>query len=135
MRRFLLSVATAATALVGSACGDSTGLGGNVAGTYELRTINGQSLPVTFNDPFLGTVTFVYGEVDLDSDGTFVDMYQYRVSGNSFVETEQIFGTWDRSGDEIRFETDDGDVYFMERTSSNRLVQRESGVTLVYQRF
>jgi hypothetical protein len=136
MRRFLLTVATAASALVGTACSDAIGIGGNVAGSYELRTINGQSLPITFNDPDFGSVTFVAGEVELDNDGTFIDTIQFRFSGSSLVETQSVFGTWTRSGSEIRFETDDGDVYFMERTSSNRLVQDDgTGFRLVYERF
>jgi hypothetical protein len=134
MRRFLLTVATAASALAITSCGDSTGVR-NVAGRYELQTINGQFLPVTFNDPVFGNVTFMYGEVELDSDGSFVDLIQYRLQGSSFTETEQFFGTWELQGDEIRFETDDGDVYFMERESNSRLVQSEDGVILVYRRF
>ncbi len=137
MRRFLLTAATAASALAVASCGDVTGVRGDVAGRYELQTINGQFLPVTVDDPRVGFVTFLYGEIELDNDGTFIDVYQYRTSGSSFVRTEEIFGTWTRSGDRIRFEPDDPDfdIYFMERTSSNRLVQNESGVTLVYERF
>jgi lipocalin-like protein len=134
MRRFLRTVATAASVLAVTACSDITGVRGDVVGTYELQTINGQFLPVTFNDPQFGAVTFVYGEVELDSNGSFVDLYQYRRSGSSFVETDQTFGTWTRSGNTIEFQTDAGDFYTMERTSNNRLVQNSSGVTLVYQR-
>jgi hypothetical protein len=131
MRRFLLTVATAASAFAVTSCGDAFGIGGNVTGTYELRTINGQFLPVT-----LDGVTFVHGEVELDADRTFIDMYQYQDPGSSFVQTVRIFGTWEQTGNDIRFETDDGDVYVMERTSSNRLVQRtDFGTTLVYERF
>src|ERR687895_757229 len=73
MRRFLFTVATATTALVGTACSDSTGLGSNVAGSYELRTINGQSLPVN-----TGSRTIEGGVVEVDSDGRVVDVFQLR---------------------------------------------------------
>jgi hypothetical protein len=127
-------MATAASVLAVTSCSDITGVRGDVVGTYELQTINGEFLPVTINDPDFGAVTFVYGEIELDNDGRFVDTYQYRFSGSSFVETDQIFGTWTRSGNTIEFETDDGDFYTMERSSNNRLVQSRSGVSLVYQR-
>jgi hypothetical protein len=137
MRRFLLTVATAASALAVTSCTDLTGLGSDVTGRYELRTINGQFLPVTIDDPQVGPVTFVYGEIELHSDGTFIDMYQYRTSTSAFVRTDEILGTWSRTGDRVRLEPDDPNfsVYFMDRTSGNRLVQDESGVTLVYERF
>lgn len=134
MRRFLLTMATAASTLAVTSCSDITGVGGDAVGRYELQTINGRSLPVTFDDPQFGAVTFVYGEVELNSDNTFVDTYQYTLPGSSFVETEQTFGTWTRSGNTVEFQTDAGDFYTMERTSNNRLVQNSSGVTLVYQR-
>jgi hypothetical protein len=134
MRRFLLTVATAASVLAVTSCSDITGVRGDVAGRYELQTINGQFLPVTINDPQFGAVRFVFGEVELDTDGSFVDRIQFQFSGSSFVETNEVFGTWTRSGSRIEFETDDGDFYTMEHTSTNRLVQSRGGVTLVYER-
>jgi hypothetical protein len=132
MRRFLLTVATAASALAVTSCSDVTGVRGDVVGTYELQSINGQFLPATFDD-----VTYTIGELELGSDGRFVDTYQYRFSGSSFVETEQTFGTWERDGNRVRFEANDGSVYFMERTSSNRLVyvDNDDGSRWVYDRF
>ena len=137
MRRFLLTLATAASALAVTSCSDLTGVRGDVVGTYELRTVNGQSVPVTIDDPDFGLVTFVYGEVDIDEDGTFVDTFQYQVPGSSRVETDQIFGTWSISGDRVRFEPDDAGArsYTMERRSNDRLVQNNGSVTLVYERF
>jgi hypothetical protein len=136
MRRFLLTLATAASALAVTSCGDITGTRGDVTGTYELRTVDGDFLPATFNDPDFGLITFEYGELQLDSDGTFVDIVQYRVAGSSRVEEDQIFGTWTVSGDRIRFDPDDGrTAYFMQRRSGDRLVQSNGGVELVYERF
>jgi hypothetical protein len=128
MRRFLLTVATAASALAVTSCSDAFGVGSNVAGRYELQTINGVFLPVT-----LEGVTFLYGELQLDSDGTFVDFYQYQVPGSP-VEPDQLTGTWERIGNSIRFDADNGDVYEMDIASNNRLIQR-TGATLIYERF
>ena len=131
MRRFLLTTAAVATALVGTACGDSTGLGSNVTGTYELRTINGQSLPVT-----LGSRTFEAGELQIDSDNSFVETLQFRDFGSTFSTQQEFFGTWERNGSQMQFFYDDGDVFDAERTSSSRLVLTDnSGNDWVYQRF
>ncbi len=135
MRRFLLSVATAATALTASACGDVTGInGGGVAGIYELRTIGGESLPVTLDEEF-ETRTYVAGEIEINNDGTFVDLVQYRNPGSSRIWSIEIFGTWERDGDRIRFEPENGNEYYLERTSSTRLVFEDfEGLRWVYQR-
>jgi hypothetical protein len=131
MRRFLLTVAAAATALTSTACSDSTGLGSNVAGSYELQTINGQNLPVQ-----LGSRTIEAGQLELDSDGTFVDIIQYRTFGSSLIQTDQFFGTWDRNGSEIRLQYDDGTTLFADRTSSSRItLEDDNGNAWTYQRF
>jgi hypothetical protein len=133
MRRFLLTAATAATALVGTACGDVTGIGAGIAGTYQLRTVNDLSLPVS--DQF-GEILEA-GELELDSNGEFILILQIRPSPNSLIQTIERFGTWDRNGDEIRLEFDDSsDVWFAERTSSSRItVEDDVGNVYVFQRF
>ena len=133
MRRFLLTTAAVATTLVAAACGDSSGLSGNVAGSYELLTINGQSLPVTTQSGR----TIEAGQLELDSDETFVDIIQYRTFGSSLIQTDEFFGTWERNGSEIRLEYDNSnDVLFAERTSSSRLVLLDNdGNEWGYRRF
>lgn len=131
MRRFLLAVATAATTLTATACSDATGIGSNPAGSYELRTINGQSLPVQ-----LGSRTIEGGVLELDNDGTFVDVIQFRDFGAPLSDQDEFFGSWERNGSEIRLDYDDGTTLFAERTSSSRLVlQDENGDEWSYQRF
>jgi hypothetical protein len=130
MRRFLLTVATAATTLTATACSDSTGIGSNPAGSYELRTINGQSLPVQFSSR-----TIEGGVLELDNDGTFVDVIQFRDFGSPLSEQDQFFGTWERNGSQIRLDYDDGTTVLAERTSSSRLVLDYDGNDWAYQRF
>jgi hypothetical protein len=134
MRRFLLTAATAATALVGTACGDVTGIGGNVAGSYELTRVNGQSLPASDNS---GTVTFYGGILELDSDGRFSDLIQFRGPGDPAVRNVEVFGTWERIGsDEILLEYDEGFDLTAERLSSSRLVLDDGdGNRFEYRRF
>jgi hypothetical protein len=133
MRRFLLTTAAVATTLMGAACTDSIGLGGDVTGTYELQTINGESLPV-FTE---SGRTIEAGELQLESDGTFFDIIQYRVTGSSLIQTDEFTGTWDREGDEIILDYDDSqDVLVAERTSSTRLLLRDNdGNEWGYRRF
>jgi hypothetical protein len=135
MRRFLLTVATAASALAVVSCSDLTGVRGDVVGRYELQTIDGQVIPQMVNDDQFGTVTVVYGEIELDSDGTFIDMYQYVAPGG--VRTQELFGTWELEGSSrIRFEANNGSVYFMERMSGSRLAYEDNdGSRWVYDRF
>jgi hypothetical protein len=131
MRRFLLTVAAAATTLTGAACTDSTGLGSNVAGSYELRTINGRGLPVQ-----LDSRTYEGGVLEIDSDGTFVEVLQFREFGDPLSTQQQFPGTWERSGSEIRLDYNDGTTYFATRTSSSRIVVEDNnGNDWAYQRF
>jgi hypothetical protein len=135
MRRFLLTMATAASALAVASCSDLTGVRGDVVGRYELATIDGQALPQLVDDDQFGTVTVVYGEIELDSDGTFIDMYQYVAPGG--VRTQEFFGTWELEGNSrIRFRADNGAEYFMDRTSGNRIAYMDdTGSRWVYDRF
>jgi hypothetical protein len=136
MRRFLLTAATAASALAVISCNDMTGIRGDVAGRYELITIDGQPLPATITHPDVGSVTFFSGEIELDNDGSFFDTYAYRFAGDPDIEEERVRGTWERDGSFIRFEATNGDVYRMERTTGNRLVYENEtdGSTWVYRR-
>jgi hypothetical protein len=128
MRRFLLTVATAASALAIAGCGDITGVR-SVEGVYELQTVNGQFLPVMLDD---GT-TVIAGEIELDSNGQFVDMFQFRDFGGPIL-TDRAFGTWTRSGNEIEFETDDGRFYTMTWTNGRLIQDTNSGNRYVYAR-
>src|SRR5689334_10350877 len=56
-RSWLRYVTTLAVLLIGAACGgDSTPPQISEAGTYNLTSVNGQSLPVTITGTTLGTV-------------------------------------------------------------------------------
>jgi Lipocalin-like domain len=135
MRRFLLTVAAAASVLTVTSCSDVTGIRGPVEGTYTLQTVNGQFLPVTINDPTTGSlITIVDGQVTLDTDGTFFDELDYTDQGSSFVQQSNITGTYSRSGNTITFFPDDGTSrYTMSVSSSSRLIYSVGGNRLVYE--
>jgi hypothetical protein len=134
MRRFLLTAATAATALVGTACGDVTGINGDVVGSYELVRVNGQSLPASDNS---GTVTFHDGVLELRSNRTFVDFLRYSSFADPRILDFEESGNWERSGnDEILLDYDDGSTLRAERLSSSRLMLRDDdGNRFEYRRF
>ena len=133
MRRFFLSVATAAVALTATACGDSTGINSNLAGSYELRTINGQSLPATVNSGR----TYEAGELEIDNNGEFIETLQFRNFGSNFSTQQDYFGTWDRNGSELQFRYESGAIFQGERLSGSRIVlfDPDTGDEYMYQRF
>ena len=132
MRRFLLTVATAVTALTATACGDATGVGTNVVGEYELIRVNGQLLPASSLD---GDIIYHAGLLELESDGRFIDILQYRFFNSTSIQQDEWYGSWERSGSEILLEYDRGGRIFAERTSSTRLLlEDEAGNRFEYRR-
>jgi hypothetical protein len=79
MRR-LVMLALAST-LAGCSM-DSTGPDGPVAGTYTLRTINGQYLPVTLPSGR----RLISDQLTLYTDGTYEDVSTYSNAANTFDE-------------------------------------------------
>jgi hypothetical protein len=132
MRRFLLTVATAASALAAASCSDATGIRADLEGTYTLWTVNGVS-PPEFVPEFDAEI--VSGEVTLYRDGTYEDELRVRFTGESFIDRFTSTGTYSVSGNEIRFNPDDPNLstYTME-WDRDRLTQIDLGVTLVYRR-
>ena len=132
MRRLLLTVATAASALGVAGCSDVTGVRRDLEGTYVLTTVNGASLP-EWVDAWDAEV--ISGEVTLYADGTYDDELRLRFPGDDFVYPFPSSGTYSVSGDVIRFNPDEPeiDVYTME-LDRDRLTAREPGATLVYRR-
>jgi hypothetical protein len=132
MRRFLLTVATAASVLATTSCSDVTGIRGDIEGSYVLSTVNGASLPeyVSVLD-----AEVVSGEVTLYRDGTYEDELRVRFTGDNFTTTYDSFGTYTVSGDRIRFNPDDPELatYTME-WDRDRLYLEEDGITLEYRR-
>jgi hypothetical protein len=80
-----------------AACGDSTGVSGSThLGTYTLRTIDNQALPVTLEFD----LTIVGSSITLSADGTYTVRFDLRV-GNGPTSSESIGGDYTRSGNTI----------------------------------
>ena len=123
MRR-LVMLALASTILV-SCSADSTGPNGSVAGTYSLRTIDGQPLPYTFS----GGLRLMSDEITLMSDGTYEDVSRYS-DGTSFVDE----GDYTNYNGAVTFYSTSGDTY-QGSISRDVLTQVLNGYTQVFQRY
>jgi hypothetical protein len=103
---------------------DSTGPNGSVAGTYDLRTINGQSLPYTFSSG----LRLTSDQLTLFRDGTYEDVSRYS-DGTSFVDD----GDYTNYNGSLTFYSTSGQVY-QGSVSGDILTQILNGYTQVFER-
>jgi hypothetical protein len=105
LRRATLTLLIGTAALGTVACGDDDGGGpSRIEGTYALQSVDGDDLPVT------GTIngfdiTVEDGDLVIDDDGTWEVVISGEVNGNPDDIIED-FGTWDRNGNSVSFESD-----------------------------
>ena len=88
---------------------DATGITGDIAGTYTLRTINGQNLPFTLITQTGYTLEVISDQYALNGDGTFSSAVTFRETENGAVttSTDSYTGTWQRSGSNITLSSTD----------------------------
>jgi hypothetical protein len=125
----------AAALLVLTACSDSTGPNAHV-GSYTLVSVNGQGLPeVVFQDGS-ETVEFTGGVVTLNSNGTFSDRIDFRITTSTevFDDSDTITGTYTITGNNVTLNPSDGSSAYSMALSGNALTQVEPGLTLVYEK-
>ena len=131
MKRFALI----ATAVLLSACGGD-GLGPeDIAGTYRLITVAGESLPALLATDGVTSVELESGTVRLNSDFTFSTTLSIRVfdHNTSLTETDAGVGTFTQNGTALVFTYTDGSI---EGGSLNgdRLTIIVEAVALVFER-
>jgi hypothetical protein len=112
MRRVALVLAAVFPLALGG-CGDSTGPGGSLAGTYTLRSISGDPLPVVIDEGVDFRREVTAGFVRLNGNGTFTASHTDRItSGTSITpRTEDINGTYTRFGNELTLTFNDPDGF------------------------
>ena len=121
-RVIMLAAATVSLA----ACNvDLTGIGNSVDGSYSLRTINGYSLPYTFNNG----VTVSSETLTLNRDGTFVDVARYT---NGQAAT--YYGYYTEQNNTIQFTDQTSQTSYQGSLNGNQLTQYLNGFTQTYQR-
>lgn len=104
MRTNPKAVLTVLLVLLLGACTDSTGLNGDVSGTYTLRTVGGQPLPYTEpNQDPSDYFTINGGAFTLNSNGNSTETLSYTetVPGQQTNTTSTCFGTYSQSGNTI----------------------------------
>ena len=122
MRKLALVLA-AAVPLALAACGDDSTGPENVAGTYALQTVEGNTLPWRFFVVGDEWIELTAGSLVISGNGTWTAELHFRerVGGETTEYPEESVGTWERDGDQIIF-TDDSDGSVIVATlSGNRL--------------
>jgi hypothetical protein len=91
-------------------CGDGGTGPGSVTGRYELRTVNGGSVPYVLftigNDRYEVTS----GSVQVSEDKSFTVVMNTKTteSGATTTDSETTTGTWTLAGDQITFKDGEG---------------------------
>ena len=96
MKLRIIGIAVVAGLCVG--CSDST-QPTSIYGTYPLRTVHGEPLPVAIREFPNYTFKITGGTITLESDSTFSESYNYWRSWDGEVTTGTIpcSGTWTRT--------------------------------------
>lgn len=110
MRR-VFALAVLAVALAG--CGDATGPT-TVTGSWNLQTVNNQSLPYTMVSTTVGSTSYKYEitgmTINVNSGGSYTTTMNDRTTQGTTVSTSSSSsqGTWTQSGTDLTF-TDSSD--------------------------
>src|SRR5687768_9497242 len=89
MRRILLGL----TVALSLACDDGVVGTSHIAGDYELKSINGVSLPFTINGPGTNKTEILDHVITLYNGGTYAEAGHKRVTVSGQASTQNITGT------------------------------------------
>jgi hypothetical protein len=121
-RSWLGYLATLTALLIGAACGgDSTPPQFSEAGTYNLTSVNGQTLPVTITGTTLGTVVIQSATLALTSGNpsTFSATINGTVGGSASMTLASATGTYVRSGTSLTFNATGSPIPFTGTVDNN----------------
>jgi hypothetical protein len=130
--RTLLAVCAVLLAL---GCGDSTAPAGSVAGTWNLKTVNGFSVPFVSPQGGGSTVELTSDVITATASGTFTQMTVVKTTTGGQVTIDSIpdAGTYTISGHTVTFDfTSDAPTGSGDLDGSTLTVRTD--ITLVYKR-
>ena len=129
-------------ALVFTACegpnlftGAPPAVGHQLAGTYILETVNGEELPVLWDEADGVTMDLVGGTIRLNTDETFVDrlVFELTEDGETVEEEDLLEGSYSWADDTVTMEPTVGGPYTL-TVEGNTLTLQEGSLRLVYRR-
>ena len=129
MRILRLVMAIAGVALI--ACTEITAGNPNLAGTYTLRTMNGQSLPFTAPG---GTTQVIDDAISVYEGGTWSSTGHVRTTPSGAAETVSRTGPFTSFGTSLSFRVNETGATRVAVYSADALTFVEDGVTSVYKR-
>lgn len=144
LRRSALSL-LAGLALV-AACGGGDSAAGpsgeaNIAGSYNLQSLNGAALPALFGASGATRVDVTAGNFSINANNTFSSSHTFRVTTGGQVATlsETCTGTYSRTGTSLAFtEAFSGDFcgggYNGSVSGNDLIVSYDSQLQAVYRR-
>lgn len=137
MRGFTKMAAIAVLGLAAAACGGDDGINepASIAGTYVLKTIDGQTPPVVVVDEPGLKLEVVSGNFVLAANGSFSTTVVLRITENNQVstESESFTGTYTVTGSTVNFTYSDGETDSA-TLAGETLTFSEDGSTVVFRK-
>lgn len=137
MRRTLLLAALLIAPLLSGCDDDGSGPeGGEVTGTYTLRTIDGQNLPFTLLNVPGYRIEVLADQYTLNSGGSFTSTTSYRETEGTVVTTSEdtYAGTWVQNGATINMNSTDNGPESAAFSGGNTLTFTAGGRTAIYRK-
>ena len=138
MRKVRLAGMLLASLAVLSSCTalDSITSAGQVRGTYELWTVNGNQVPsVVYQEPGY-RLEVLNAAFTLEDDGTYSEagIVRETINGQTSTRSSSSYGNYDYYNGELTFDESSGRRYYG-NVNGNTLVIDDQGVTMTYRRY
>jgi hypothetical protein len=121
------------------ACGDDDPSGpdtATVAGTYTLRTVNGQDLPFTIINQTGYKLEVLSDEYTLNPNGSFTTVATFRETEGTDVTTssDTYSGTWQVNGSNVSLTSTVAGIETAAFSGGNTMTFSGNGVSAVYRK-
>lgn len=119
-----------------AACGDATAPDNSYIGTYALRSIDGEVVPITVYDDGTESARVTGGSLILNEDGSFTTSLDitYSIGGQVQNESEWSGGTFRRSGRSFTLTDALGDSYVATWDGADTMTIDDGAVVVVFRR-